>query len=144
MFYKKWRELNAFQRPVSLLRALNDVLALFRQLWLAAVADSVGKVDGLVDLAGALALAGLDALGLLELLLDRGGLGELLGMDGLGDVAPEGQGLVGCLHAVGGNDLGGDLQRGSVDDGELLLSGDSLLQRVLVAVRRSRDGHGEL
>lgn len=114
------------------MRTLENLLALVRQLGLALVADGVGKVDGLVRLAGALARAGLDALGLLELLLDGGGLGELLGMDGLGDAAPEGEGLVGGLLVVGGEDLGGDLEGGRVDDGILLFGGNSFLSSVSI------------
>lgn len=112
------------------MRALEHLPALFRELRLALVANGVGKVKGLVDLAGALALARLDALGLLELLLDGGGLGELLGVDGLGDVAPKGEGLVGRLLLLWREDLGGDLQRRRVDDGILLLGRDLLLEGV--------------
>lgn len=108
--------------------ALEHLPALVREVGLALVADGVGKVKGLVDLAGAVALARLDALGLLELLLDGGGLGELLGVDGLCDVAPEGEGLVGRLLLLGWEDLGGDLQRRGVDDGILLLGRDLLLE----------------
>lgn len=108
--------------------ALEHLPALFRELGLALVANGVGKVKGLVDLASALALARPNALGLLELLLDSGGLGEVLGVNGLGDVAPEGEGLVGRLLLLGREDLGGDLERRRVDDGILLLGRDLLLE----------------
>lgn len=119
--------LDALERPVALLATLNDLLALISQVRAAAVADSMLKVHGRPGGAVGLALAGLDTLRLLELLLDRRGLGELLGVDRGGDVTPESERLVGELLVGRRDNLGGDAERGDVDNRVLLFSRDSFL-----------------
>lgn len=126
--------LDAIEGPFALLAALNDLFALLGKVRATAVADSMLKVHWGPGGAVGLALAGLDTLGLLELLLDRGGLGELLGVNGGGNVAPEGERLVGELLFGGRDNFGGDAERSDVDNGVLFLGRDSFLYRLVFSV----------
>lgn len=74
-----------------------------------------------------LTLAGLFTLGLLEIELDSGGLGVLLGVDGFGDTGPEAEGLVYGLLFVRGENFGGNVEGGDIDDDVLIFGGNAAL-----------------
>lgn len=126
---------NVVNVPLSPLRTLLHGPTLVREFWLAAVAGDLLEEDGLPGRAGALALASLFALPLLEFLFDRRGARKLLRVDGVGDAAPERKRFVLLLQVLGRDDLGGDVERGQLNDGEARLGGLRLLADKLEMTR---------
>lgn len=92
--------------PVPLLRELQHLPPLVRQLRAAALVGHLREEDGLPLLAGLLALSRLLALLLLQLLLQLRRPGELLGVDRARHGAPERQALVRELLVLRGQCLG--------------------------------------
>lgn len=113
--------------PVPSLRPLQDLAALFREFGLAALVGDLAKEHGLPRLPLCLPVPRPFSLRFLKLLLDRCRAGKLLCVDGLGDLVPELKGFVWELLLQWREHLGRHVQRGNVDDGDLLRGGVGVL-----------------
>lgn len=89
------RSLNdAVHTPFIFLCSSQNFPPLLGQIWLAAVAGYLLKVDRREFDSCLLPFPGLFPLRFFEVLLDSGGFGKLLGVDGLGDPIPELEGFM--------------------------------------------------